>query len=48
MTAPTIFTESYFEDLNHANAFDSAEDKTQFYRNMMSGAESGWDYSTKW
>ena len=41
--------ESYREDFNDANEyFNNVEDKQEFYINMKSGAESGWDYSTKW
>ena len=40
--------ESYREDFNDAQHFSTQEDKSEFYQNMKSGAESGWDYSTKW
>ena len=41
--------ESYREDYLHAKEFfDNKDDEQMFYVNMKSGAESGWDYSTKW
>ena len=40
--------ESYREDFNDAQHFSTQDDKSEFYQNMKSGAESGWDYSTKW
>ena len=40
--------ESYREDFNDAQHFSTKDDKSEFYQNMKSGAESGWDYSTKW
>ena len=42
--------ESYYEDYRDAhNSFDdSVNDQTEFYMNMKCGAESGWDYSTRW
>ena len=40
--------ESYREDFNDAQHFSLSGDKSEFYQNMKSGAESGWDYSTKW
>eukprot|EP00095_Tigriopus_kingsejongensis_P003748 maker-scaffold911_size81771-snap-gene-0.16 protein:Tk03748 transcript:maker-scaffold911_size81771-snap-gene-0.16-mRNA-1 annotation:"hypothetical protein DAPPUDRAFT_314347" len=40
--------ESYREDFNDAQKLESPEDQLEFYMNMKSGAESGWDYSTRW
>lgn len=40
--------ESYYEDFKDAQHFSTPELQTEFYQNMKSGAESGWDYSTKW
>ncbi|XP_040580504.1 trehalase isoform X2 [Lepeophtheirus salmonis] len=40
--------ESYLPDLNESYHFGTEADKEEFYRNMRSGAESGWDYSSKW
>lgn len=40
--------ESYYEDFNDAQHFDTVDEQREFYQNMKSGAESGWDYSTKW
>ena len=39
----TIFM--YYLD---AQEFSTLKEKQEFYQNMKSGAESGWDYSTKW
>ncbi len=40
--------ESYREDYRDAQSFETPAQQTDFYMNMKSGAESGWDYSTKW
>ena len=40
--------ESYYEDFNEAQKLPSKEAQQEFYQNMKSGAESGWDYSTRW
>eukprot|EP00094_Tigriopus_californicus_P007335 TCALIF_07059-PB protein Name:"Similar to Trehalase (Apis mellifera)" AED:0.31 eAED:0.31 QI:0/0.7/0.81/0.81/0.8/0.81/11/303/598 len=41
--------ESYREDYNDAQQhFGNSDDQLEFYMNMKSGAESGWDYSTRW
>lgn len=39
--------ESYREDYRDAQKLPEGE-RLEFYMNMKSGAESGWDYSTKW
>jgi alpha,alpha-trehalase len=39
--------ESYWEDLHLLEGL-SAEQKTQRYRDLRSGAESGWDFSSRW
>jgi len=39
--------ESYIEDLELAEGLPEEEQKI-FYSRMASGAESGWDYSTRW
>jgi len=39
--------ESYIEDLEMAEHFDD-DKKSDFYSQMASGAESGWDYSSRW
>lgn len=44
----SYFSESYLEDYNDAQKFGSQAERLDFYFNMKSGAESGWDYSTKW
>ncbi|XP_042889789.1 trehalase-like isoform X2 [Penaeus japonicus] len=40
--------ESYREDYNLAQNLKSDEAKDQLYVELKSGAESGWDYSTRW
>ena len=40
--------ESYREDYIDAQRLDTAEEMREYYFNMKSGAESGWDYSSKW
>ena len=41
--------ESYFEDYTDAsNYFFDDDEQDTFYAEMKAGAESGWDYSTKW
>ena len=41
--------ESYREDVEMAQEnFDNDEDMEEFYFHMKAGAESGWDYSTRW
>nr|QFR37592.1 trehalase 1A [Odontopera bidentata] len=40
--------ESYFEDYNTAQNLDPHQDHTEFYIDMKSAAESGWDFSTRW
>ena len=40
--------ESYLEDYLDAQKLGTAEEVREYYFNMKSGAESGWDYSTKW
>jgi len=37
--------ESYYEDVQTCSNF---ENKEQCYKNLKSGAESGWDFSTRW
>lgn len=39
--------ESYFEDYNNTSGF-SDEERTDFYIDTKSAAESGWDFSTRW
>ncbi|KAI9556421.1 hypothetical protein GHT06_016209 [Daphnia sinensis] len=39
--------ESYMEDF-HSSAHMSESDRQEFYVNMKSGAESGWDFSSRW
>ena len=40
--------ESYLEDYLDAQKLGTEEEVREYYFNMKSGAESGWDYSTKW
>jgi len=40
--------ESYREDYRDAQKFETIPEQEEFYQNMKSGAESGWDYSTRW
>ncbi|ROT69953.1 putative trehalase isoform X1 [Penaeus vannamei] len=40
--------ESYREDYELAHTLKSDEAKEQLYVELKSGAESGWDYSTRW
>uniref|UniRef100_A0A2A4JN84 Trehalase n=1 Tax=Heliothis virescens TaxID=7102 RepID=A0A2A4JN84_HELVI len=39
--------ESYYEDYSNTVGF-SEEDRTNFYIDIKSAAESGWDFSTRW
>ena len=40
--------ESYREDVESASKFKTDKEKENFYFHMKAGAESGWDYSTRW
>jgi alpha,alpha-trehalase len=40
--------ESYFEDYHASMMFDSEERRQEFYTDIKSAAESGWDFSTRW
>lgn len=40
--------ESYREDVELAQQFDNEDEREEFYFHMKAGAESGWDYSTRW
>jgi alpha,alpha-trehalase len=40
--------ESYREDVELAEEFETEEEREEFYFHMKAGAESGWDYSTRW
>ena len=41
--------ESYYEDYSLAHEEDcSTEDRVRFYWEMKTGAETGWDYSSRW
>jgi alpha,alpha-trehalase len=40
--------ESYREDKSWATVFDTDAEKEDFYIDIKSAAESGWDFSTRW
>ncbi|KAK5581492.1 hypothetical protein RB653_001525 [Dictyostelium firmibasis] len=40
--------ESYYEDYTDALGFSSDQEKDYFYSSIASGAESGWDFSSRW
>lgn len=40
--------ESYAEDVELADKFKDNEEKLEFYREVKSAAESGWDFSSRW
>ncbi|KAL4719683.1 hypothetical protein ACJJTC_003004 [Scirpophaga incertulas] len=40
--------ESYYEDYTNAQSFESQERQQEFYTDIKSAAESGWDFSTRW
>ena len=40
--------ESYREDFELAAQFEDEDDREEFYYHMKAGAETGWDYSTRW
>lgn len=40
--------ESYYEDYTNAQQFGTPERQQQFYTDLKSGAESGWDFSSRW
>lgn len=40
--------ESYFEDYRDGQNFTTAARRTEFYIDIKSGAESGWDFSSRW
>ncbi|CAH0719621.1 unnamed protein product, partial [Brenthis ino] len=40
--------ESYYEDYKSAQIFDTPERQQEFYTDIKSAAESGWDFSSRW
>eukprot|EP00095_Tigriopus_kingsejongensis_P006740 maker-scaffold658_size117954-snap-gene-0.43 protein:Tk06740 transcript:maker-scaffold658_size117954-snap-gene-0.43-mRNA-1 annotation:"hypothetical protein DAPPUDRAFT_314347" len=40
--------ESYREDVEFAEQFATPAEKEEFYYHIKAGAETGWDYSTRW
>ena len=40
--------ESYVDDLVTSMKFNTEEEKAKLYKNLASGAESGWDFSSRW
>ena len=40
--------ESYREDVESAMELETETEREDFYFHIKAGAESGWDYSTRW
>lgn len=41
--------ESYYEDYSHAhNHFNTDFERQRFYSQIIAGAETGWDFSSRW
>nr|XP_053607357.1 uncharacterized protein LOC128673501 [Plodia interpunctella] len=40
--------ESYYEDYTNAQKFETEDRKREFYVDLKSAAESGWDFSSRW
>lgn len=40
--------ESYLEDYNTASSYQDPEKRQQIYMDLKSGAEAGWDFSSRW
>ncbi|CAH1103606.1 unnamed protein product [Psylliodes chrysocephalus] len=40
--------ESYTDDVKSASIFEDNEEKQAFYSELKAGAESGWDFSSRW
>lgn len=40
--------ESYVQDIATASIFEKEEDRLRCYAELKSGAETGWDFSTRW
>jgi alpha,alpha-trehalase len=40
--------ESYTEDYSNGESFNNSVDVSQFYNMIRSGAETGWDFSSRW
>eukprot|EP01122_Echinamoeba_exundans_P006248 TRINITY_DN1722_c0_g2_i1.p1 TRINITY_DN1722_c0_g2~~TRINITY_DN1722_c0_g2_i1.p1 ORF type:complete len:586 (-),score=88.79 TRINITY_DN1722_c0_g2_i1:28-1785(-) len=40
--------ESYLEDFHTASKLHGSDQQASFYANIASGAETGWDFSTRW
>lgn len=40
--------ESYYEDYIHAKSFETEQRQEEFYNDVKSAAESGWDFSSRW
>lgn len=40
--------ESYYEDFTNAQTFDTGIRQEEFYIDLKSAAESGWDFSSRW
>lgn len=44
----TVIGDCYREDIVSAEVFKSDEDKENYYRELKTAAESGWDFSSRW
>ena len=44
----TLRPEFYYEDFTTASRLPNEEDRIQLYADLKSGAESGWDFSSRW
>lgn len=42
------FNSVYREDFDHTKYYATGKEKNNFYVQMKSGAESGWDFSSRW
>lgn len=40
--------ESFREDVELAKILVSSKERENLYKHMKAGAETGWDYSTRW
>ena len=40
--------EAYKEDVHLANSYSNNDEKQRLYKDLRSGAESGWDFSSRW
>ena len=40
--------ESHLEDIHLARSFQTEQEKVEFFKNVATAAESGWDFSSRW